>query len=167
MRLRSLRVWFQCAVVTFCMLILGHFIRMFLEYMQPYITLVHMRQRCVIRDEYSRLRFIRIRICGGLDAYARTNKSQLQPQPKYLSQISPFASDCQQNVCWTQLTMHRQKAGVTCCWWKKDESFQRRFMSAKHAEGMGNRRKIINPPIIYRNRDFTCTCDKSVNDFTL
>lgn len=101
---------------------------------------------CVTHDGYSRLGFICVGACRGLGAYAPTNKSQLQSQPDTYPKSLPFASGCQQNVCWTRLTMHCRKAGVTCRWRKKDESFQRWFMPANHAGGVDSGRKIINPP---------------------
>lgn len=115
---------------------------LFRVYMVIYIIYdAYASEICVAGGGYSRLGFICVRACLG--AFARMNKSQLQSQLILIPNLA-FASCCQQNVCWTRLTMHCRKAGVTCHCRKKDESFQRWFMPAEHAEDVGSRRKIIN-----------------------
>jgi len=117
------------AIVTLCMLISSTFCT-FPEHTHT-IYGEYTSEICVTCDGYLRLRFICIRACGDLDAYARTNKSQLQPQS--LSQISfsclwlPVKRLLNAIHCW--------KAGVTCRWWKKGRKLSKKIYAGKTRKG--------------------------------
>lgn len=129
------------------MLISGHPVHTFSECIWPYtctyiIYDAHASEIYVTRDGYSRLGFICVHPCGSLSTYARTNKSQQQPQSDTYPKSLPFASGCQQNLLNT-INDALSKSGSYMPLTKKERKLSKKIYVGEARRGCGQRLLIF------------------------